>query len=55
MGVKANPDDVARTVWQAVHGKRSHWRVGFDARTSHYAVRLFGSWAAPIYARLMRI
>jgi hypothetical protein len=29
--------------------------VGFDARMSHYAVRLFGSWVAPIYARMMRI
>jgi hypothetical protein len=46
---------VAKRVWQAVHGQRSHWRVGFDARSTHYAVRLLGSWVAPIYARMMRI
>jgi short-subunit dehydrogenase len=55
MGVKANADDVAAMVWRAVHGRRSHWRVGLDATMTHYAVRLFGSWVAPIYARLMRI
>ncbi len=55
MGVKAQPEDVAAIVWKAVHGRRAHWRVGFDARMSHYAVRLFGSWVAPIYARMMRI
>jgi NADP-dependent 3-hydroxy acid dehydrogenase YdfG len=55
MGVKAKPEDVAAIVWKAVHGSRAHWRVGFDAKMSHYAVRLFGSWVAPIYARLMRI
>ena len=55
MGVKAKPEDVAATVWKAVHGRRAHWRVGFDAKLSHYAVRLFGSWVAPIYARMMRI
>ena len=52
LGVKATADDVARRVWQAVHGQRSHWRVGLDARLTHFAVRLLGSWAAPIYARL---
>ena len=55
MGVKAQPDDVAAMVWKAVHGRRAHWRVGFDAKLSHFAVRLFGSWVAPIYARMMRI
>jgi NADP-dependent 3-hydroxy acid dehydrogenase YdfG len=55
MGVKARPEHVAAMVWKAVHGRRAHWRVGFDARLSHYAVRLFGSWVAPIYARMMRI
>jgi NADP-dependent 3-hydroxy acid dehydrogenase YdfG len=55
MGVKARADDVAAMVWRAAHGRRAHWRVGFDARLSHYAVRLFGSWVAPIYAKLMRI
>ena len=55
MGVKAKPEDVAAIVWKAVHGSRAHWRVGFDAKMSHYVVRLFGSWVAPIYARMMRI
>ena len=55
MGVKARADDVATMVWRAAHGRRAHWRVGFDAQLSHYAVRLFGSWVAPIYAKLMRI
>jgi NADP-dependent 3-hydroxy acid dehydrogenase YdfG len=55
MGVKAKADDVAAMVWRAAHGRRAHWRVGFDARLSHYAVRLLGSWVAPIYAKLMRI
>ena len=55
MGVKAKPEDVAAMVWKAVHGRRAHWRVGFDAKLSHFAVRLFGSWVAPIYARMMRI
>jgi NADP-dependent 3-hydroxy acid dehydrogenase YdfG len=55
MGVKSKPEDVAAMVWKAVHGRRAHWRVGFDAKLSHYAVRLLGSWVAPIYARLMRL
>jgi NADP-dependent 3-hydroxy acid dehydrogenase YdfG len=55
MGVKARADDVAAMVWRAAHGRRAHWRVGFDAKLSHYAVRLFGSWVAPLYAKLMRI
>ena len=55
MGVKAQPEDVAAIVWKAVHGRRAHWRVGFDAKLSHFSVRLFGSWVAPIYARMMRI
>ena len=52
LGVKATADDVATTVWRAVHGRRSHWRVGLDAKMTHYAVRLLGSWVAPVYARL---
>lgn len=54
LGVKATADDVARAVWRAVHGRRAHWRVGFDARMTHYAARLLGGAIAPIYARLMR-
>jgi NADP-dependent 3-hydroxy acid dehydrogenase YdfG len=54
LGVKATADDVARTVWRAVHGRRAHWRVGFDARMTHYAARLLGGALAPVYAWLMR-
>jgi NADP-dependent 3-hydroxy acid dehydrogenase YdfG len=52
LGVKVTADDIASTVWRAVHGRRSHWRVGLDAKMTHYAVRLLGSWVAPVYARL---
>jgi NADP-dependent 3-hydroxy acid dehydrogenase YdfG len=52
LGVRATADDVAATVWRAVHGRRSHWRVGLDAKMTHYAVRLLGAWVAPVYARL---
>ena len=55
LGVRATPEQVARTVWRAVHGRRTHWRVGLDATLTHYGVRLLGSWAAPIYARLTGI
>lgn len=52
LGVKARPEDVAVCVWKAVHGRRAHWRVGLDAKLTHYAVRLLGAWVAPVYARL---
>lgn len=52
LGVKARPDDVAACVWRAVHGRRVHWRVGIDAKLTHYAVRLLGTWIAPVYAKL---
>lgn len=52
LGVKARPEDVAACVWKAVHGRRAHWRVGLDAKLTHYAVRLLGAWVAPVYARL---
>jgi NADP-dependent 3-hydroxy acid dehydrogenase YdfG len=54
LGVKIPPQRVAATVWQAVHGRRVHWRVGLDARLINLAVRVFGSGIAPIYARIMR-
>ena len=50
--LKATPEQVARAVWRAVHGARAHWRVGFDAKLTHYAVRLLGAWIAPIYAKI---
>jgi hypothetical protein len=52
MGVKVKPQQVAETVWRAVHGNRVHWRVGTDAWLVNLYARLFGSWLAPIYARL---
>ena len=52
LGVKATADQVAQAVWRAAHGRRPHWRVGFDAKLTHYAVRLLGSWIAPVYARI---
>ncbi len=54
LGVKVTPQTVAQHVWRAVHGRKSHWRVGLDARVINLATRLFGSWVAPVYARLMR-
>jgi endonuclease YncB( thermonuclease family) len=53
LGVKVTPQQVASTVWQAVHGDRVHWRVGLDARLINFAVRLLGSGIAPVYRRLM--
>jgi NADP-dependent 3-hydroxy acid dehydrogenase YdfG len=55
LGVREQPDDVARTVWRAVHGKRAHWRVGLAAKATHLAVRLLGSWVAPLYLRATRL
>jgi NADP-dependent 3-hydroxy acid dehydrogenase YdfG len=54
LGVNATPEQVASTVWRAVHGRRVHWRIGAEARLLHYAVRLLGSGMAPVYARLAR-
>ena len=53
MGVKVTPQQVAETVWRAVHGNRVHWRVGMDAWLINLCARLFGSRLAPIYARLV--
>jgi NADP-dependent 3-hydroxy acid dehydrogenase YdfG len=53
LGVKVTPQEVAATVWKAVHGHRVHWRVGLDARLINLAVRLLGSGIAPVYRRLM--
>ena len=54
MGVKVTPQQVAATVWRAVHGNRVHWRVGSDAWLVNLAVRLLGSWVAPFYGRIVR-
>ena len=53
LGVKVTPQQVAATVWKAVHGNRVHWRVGLDARLINLAVRLLGGGIAPVYRRLM--
>lgn len=53
LGVKVTPQQVAATVWKAVHGSRVHWRVGLDARLINLAVRLLGGGVAPVYRRLM--
>jgi NADP-dependent 3-hydroxy acid dehydrogenase YdfG len=54
MGVKITPQQVAATVWRAVHGRRVHWRVGLDARLVNLVARLLGGGTARIYAWLMR-
>jgi len=55
LGVKVTPETVAGYVWRAVAGRRSHWRVGLDARALNLATRLFGSALAPVYRKLMKI
>jgi NADP-dependent 3-hydroxy acid dehydrogenase YdfG len=55
LGVKVKPEQVAQTVWRAVHGRRVHWYVGIDARAINIAVRLLGSWVAPIYRKLSKL
>jgi NADP-dependent 3-hydroxy acid dehydrogenase YdfG len=55
LGVKVTPQQVAEHVWKAVHGHRVRWYVGFDARAINLAVRLLGTWVAPIYRRLAKL
>jgi NADP-dependent 3-hydroxy acid dehydrogenase YdfG len=55
LGVKVRPQQVAEHVWKAVHGRRSHWRVGLDARLINLAARLLGSGLAPVYRKMMKI
>jgi len=55
LGVKVTPQQVAAHVWKAVHGNRSHWRVGLDARLLNFSARVFGSALAPVYRKLMKI
>lgn len=52
MGVRVTPQQVAKAVWQAVRGKRSHWRVGLDAKVLNLTTRLLGEHTAKIYDRL---
>ncbi|WP_170253357.1 MULTISPECIES: SDR family NAD(P)-dependent oxidoreductase [Alphaproteobacteria] len=52
LGVKIPPQRVAETVWRAAHGRKLIWRVGFDAKLLHLAVRLFGDHFSIIARRL---
>jgi short-subunit dehydrogenase len=54
LGVKVAPQQVAAMVWRAVHGRRSHWRVGMDARLLNVLARLLGPRMASVTAWLMR-
>ena len=54
MGVKVTPGQVAEAAWRAVHGNRSHWRVGTDARLMNWVARLLGPKTAAVSAWLMR-
>ncbi|MEP6722177.1 MAG: SDR family oxidoreductase [Variovorax sp.] len=51
LGVKATPEQVARTVWRAAHGQRRHWHVGADAVVLAFLVRLLGPWARALVRR----
>jgi NADP-dependent 3-hydroxy acid dehydrogenase YdfG len=55
LGVKVGPEQVAGAVWNAVHGRRSHWRVGGDARALNLLARLLGPRSAPVIRRIMRL
>jgi len=46
LGIRLQPEDVARVVWKAAHGKKVHWRVGLLLT----GVMLL-SWAAPFGKR----
>jgi NAD(P)-dependent dehydrogenase (short-subunit alcohol dehydrogenase family) len=48
LGVKVKPEQVAESVWKAVHGNKVLWRVGADAKILNIGVRLFGSWSRGI-------
>lgn len=55
LGVKVRPEEVAATVWRAVHGDQAHWHVGFDAKALNVAARLFGESLAPVFRRLTKV
>jgi NAD(P)-dependent dehydrogenase (short-subunit alcohol dehydrogenase family) len=52
LGVKVAPERVAATVWRAVHGRRTLWRVGLDAKLLNLAVRLLGGASRGLLRRL---
>lgn len=41
LGVHLSPQDVARVVWRAAHGKKVHWEVGFMMRLLRWSILLF--------------
>ncbi|MBI5552351.1 MAG: SDR family oxidoreductase [Desulfobacterales bacterium] len=41
LGIHLRPQEVAHVVWQAAHGKKLHWEVGFMMRLLRWAVMLF--------------
>ncbi len=41
LGVHLGPQDVARVVWRAAHGKKVHWDVGFMMRLLRVSAMLF--------------
>jgi NAD(P)-dependent dehydrogenase (short-subunit alcohol dehydrogenase family) len=51
LGVKATPEQVARTVWRATHGNRTHWRVGKEAIALAFLARLLGPFARLLVRR----
>ena len=52
LGVKIEPEQVAKTVWDAVHGNKVIWRVGLDATILNILMRLLGSSARGIVKKL---
>jgi NAD(P)-dependent dehydrogenase (short-subunit alcohol dehydrogenase family) len=52
IGVKADAQSVARTVWRAAHGNRTLWRVGKEAVAMGWAVRLLGGGARFLMRRV---
>jgi NADP-dependent 3-hydroxy acid dehydrogenase YdfG len=54
LGVNVAPEQVAEGVWRAVHGGRSHWRLGRDARLLHWLSRILGGWSGVLQRRARR-
>lgn len=46
LGIRLMPEDVARVVWQAAHGRRVHWHVSLLLK-----ILVFLSWAFPFARR----
>ena len=48
LGIRLQPEDVARVVWQAAHGHRVHWHVSLLLKSL-----VFLSWAFPFARRAL--